>query len=240
MTQTTKTVIAAAIVVILAGGFYLLFLGPKRTEASELSEQLTGLQSEVAAEKTKATEARAAKREFPRLYRELVLQGKAVPGDAATPSLLVQLTGIGAQTKTSFDAIELNGSSTEAAPVSTLEAATPTETAASLLPLGAAVGAAGLPAMPYSMRFAGGFFGVADFLEGVDGLVETKDGHVSANGRLITIDSFELKPDSQEVEEDPRLVAEFDVTTYITPLGQGVTAGATSAGPASATTPNLP
>ena len=38
-----------------------------------------------------------------------------------------------------------------------------------MLPIGATVGTAGLPVMPYEMEFEGGFFEIADFFGAVDG-----------------------------------------------------------------------
>ena len=68
--------------------------------------------------------------------------------------------------------------------------------AASTLPLGAAIGPAGLAVMPYELTFTGDFFRVADFIEGLDSLVETTNAKVGVDGRLITIDGFSLDADS--------------------------------------------
>jgi Tfp pilus assembly protein PilO len=239
MSQSTKSAIAAAVVIVLAGAFWLLLFTPEREQANELSEQVTSLRSEVTAENARAADALIAKREFPHLYRQLVVQGKAVPSEAATPSLLVQLNGIAKSTDTAFQGIQLKGGSGEAVPVATAESVSPTESAASLLPIGATVGPAGFSAMPYALQFEGGFFGIADFLEGLDRQVRTKAGRVIPDGRLVTIDGFELKPEN-EASSSVLLAAALNVTTYVTPPDQGVTAGATSAGPAPETTPNLP
>jgi hypothetical protein len=121
----------------------------------------------------------------------------------------------------------------------------PTEVAASKLPLGAAIGTAGLGVMPYKLTFAGDFFNIADFIKGLDNLVKTENEKVDVTGRLITIDSFNLSADSEI--GFPFLEAEFMVTTYLTPPEQGVTAGATAeaptpaeATPASTTTGGAP
>ena len=82
----------------------------------------------------------------------------------------------------------------------TTPAALPTEAAVSLLPLGATVGSAGLPVIPYDLQLGGDFFGFADFFHGVDELVSTRgDGvaksGVTVDGRLVTINGFEIKVD---------------------------------------------
>lgn len=230
--QSTKTALAIVAVIGLAVAFWMLLLAPKREKADELAEQTTQLSAEIATEQQRAASALEAKHNFPRNYQRLILLGKAVPAEAATPSLLVQLSGVSARTETSFQSIASGAGGEEA---SSPEA---TEGAAALLPLGASVGPAGLAAMPYALEFDGGFFAIADFIEGLDSLVETKDGEVDANGRLITIDGFNLAPggDEGEAAASDALHASFSVTTYVTPPGQGLTAGATASGPESLST----
>lgn len=229
MGQSTKTAFAVVAVIALAGAFWLLLLGPKRDKASELSEQTTSLQSEVATEQQRAEAALVAKHEFPRYYSELVLLGKAVPAEAATPSLLVQLNGISSKADTTFESI-VGGSGTSEEEAAATTAA-PGEEAAILPPLGSIAGPAGLSAMPYSVQFNGDFFAIADFIEGLDSLVRTKDGVVDADGRLVMIDGFAMAPAEEEGSALNELATTFGVTTYIVPPGQGLTAGATPSGP---------
>ncbi len=233
MNDNIKTALSIVVVLVIAGAFWLLLLGPKRDEASKLSERATSLQGEVSAEQQAAATALASKKNFSKYYERLLLTGEAVPAEAATPSLLVQLDGVSAAARTSFESISASGSdSAEASAEGGAE---------SLLPLNSTVGPAGFSAMPYSLAFQGSFFNVADFIEGIDSLVETKRGEVDAKGRLITIDGFNLAPNerAEEAGSSGGLSASFDVTTYVTPPGQGLTAGASPAGPAE-TTPNLP
>jgi Tfp pilus assembly protein PilO len=225
MRESVKTSLAVLFIVLLAGVFWFALLAPKRDKANELSERATAVSAEVASEQSQLTEAAAARENFASYYRKLVLLGKAVPSEAATPSLLVQLQGIGTRAKTSFVSIVLGGGGESS------EAAAPVESeSASELPLGAAVGAAGLPAMQYSLEFEGGFFEIADFIKELDSLVKTKNEEVDAKGRLVTIDGFTLAP-NREGSSSNKLTATFQVTTYVTPPDQGLTAGATETGP---------
>jgi hypothetical protein len=108
-----------------------------------------------------------------------------------------------------------------------------TEAIAASLPIGATVGPAGLGTLPYELTFRGQFFQVADFIAGLDRLVDMREGgHVAADGRLLTIDGFALSRD--ERQGFPWLEASFTVTSYVAPLGQGLTAGATPTAPAPA------
>jgi len=235
-----KTVVAVLIVVVLAGAFWMLLLSPKREEASKLGKQVDQLKISLAQHEAEAANALAAKQEFPANYSQLVVLGAAAPADSETPSLLVQLQHISEKADVRFESINLDsegGEATAAAPVEgTPEGASgsvevlvsPTEVAAATSPLGASIGPAGLSVMPYTLTFTGDFFHVADFINGLDDLVKTTNADVSVNGRLITVNSFSLAP----VAGSSNLNASFSVTTYLTPPEQGLTAGATPAGPA--------
>jgi Tfp pilus assembly protein PilO len=116
-----------------------------------------------------------------------------------------------------------------------------TEATAANLPLGATVGAAGLPVMPYELTFRGSYFDVANFLKGVDGLVRTgQASQVSADGRLLTVNAFSLEvPDTTEgspSSANPQLDVNLSVTSYLTPSDQGTTVGASPSGPGTSLT----
>lgn len=247
------------VVTALAVGFWMLLLGPKREEADELSSQAGQLQITLSEAESKAAQATAARQEFPADYRRLVVLGQAVPAGDETSSLLVELSSTAAHAGVNFNSIQLEGSGGEAsaAPAPAPEAAVapsptgavptastvpPTEAAASLLPLGASIGTAGLGVMPYSLSFGGNFFQIANFIKDIDSLVHHgPKADLGVDGRLVTLNGFSLNAAGEEVEEgagaqnDSALKANFSVTTYVTPPSQGVTAGATAAAPAPVT-----
>jgi Tfp pilus assembly protein PilO len=251
MKSSNRLVVATLAVAVLAIAFWVLALGPKRQEASDLSGQVDQASAALAEARFQLAEASSAQREFPADYRQLVVLGKAVPGDDNTSSLLVELSHVARHTKVKFDSIQLSSTAgseatatpapaavptvpttpTESSSGAVPAAATvpPTEAAASLLPLGATVGAAGLGVMPYNLDFSGSFFQVADFIKGVDSLVKTS-GDVAVDGRLVTLDGFALVPIDEA--DPPTLEANFTVTTYLVPPTEGITAGATPTAPA--------
>jgi Tfp pilus assembly protein PilO len=239
MNSTHRLIAAIGAIVVLAVAFWMLLLSPKRDEAKKLGAQVEQLESSLAQHEAEVAEAEAARDEFPTQYQRLVVLGKAVPGDDDVASLLVQLNRIADRAGGSFENIKLTegGAAEESATAPTAgaggEPAAPTEVAASLLPLGASVGPAGLAVMPYEVSFDGNFFGVADFIAGLDALVKTGEEAVRVDGRLLTIDSFTLEGDSKV--GFPALRASFSLTTYLTPPSQGVTGGATSTAPPAAT-----
>jgi Tfp pilus assembly protein PilO len=128
--------------------------------------------------------------------------------------------------------------STSSSTPTTETAPTATEASAAALPIGASIGPAGLPVMPYDMTFTGGFFQIADFMNRLNGLVRMQQAGIDVTGRLITVDAFTLSPvetQSQNLSPVPTLTADLAVTTYLTPADQGATAGATPTGPAPVT-----
>ena len=113
--------------------------------------------------KLQPAEAARAK-SFPTDYQQLVVLGKAVPGDDETASLLVQLNTLADQAGVQLRNVDARSGEccrhAKQAPASlgAAKPSVPTEAAASLLPLGASIGPAGLAVMPYTLTFEGNFF----------------------------------------------------------------------------------
>jgi Tfp pilus assembly protein PilO len=245
MGSSTKPIVAIFAVVAAALAFWMLVLSPKRDEADKLGKQAEALTASIESSRAELARATTARHTFPAAYHQLVELGQAVPSSDETPSLLVELGQIAAECGVRFDSLQLsNEGSGGAAPAISTEgsASSPsaTEVAASLLPLGASVGSAGLATMPYNLQFRGNFFGIGKFIGRIDSLVASGE-HVAVDGRLVTINGFSLTAEDGEDEEDGKggskiLSAEFSVTTYLTPPGQGITAGATPSAPAGTST----
>lgn len=238
LNSTNRAIAVGVAFVVLAFIFWTQLLSPKREEAKQLETQVGQLRASLAAHQAEIAEGEAAKREFSTEYQRLVVVGKAVPRDDDIASLLVQVNRLAGKADGSFRDIQLSaeggGEETAATPPAAAgsEPASATEVAASLLPLGASIGPAGLAVMPYSVTFNGNFFEIANFIKGLDSLVDTKDEEVVVDGRLVTVDGFSLKADPDK--GFPALQASFALTTYLTPPGEGAGAGASPESPAGA------
>jgi len=239
MKSSDRTILVGLAVIALAAAFYFLVLAPKRQEASDLSQQVTELEAQVTQTEADAAAGEAAKSDFSSNYKRMVTLGKAVPVDADTPSLLTELQTLATRSKVDFQSISLTGGATQTAvtpaPAATATATDPaaaSEAAASMLPIGATVGTAGLPVMPYEMEFRGGFFEIADFFGAIDGMVQSNGEKTTVDGRLLTIDGFNFTPGPDGL---PQLTANVTATSYLTPADQGITAGASPTGPAAET-----
>jgi Tfp pilus assembly protein PilO len=239
MSSSNRVIVAMLGVVAIAIAFWMLLLSPKKEEVAKLGKQVSQQEESLSLHRTEVQQGLAAEKSFPAEYQQLVVLGKAAPADDDTASLLVQLNRIARDSKVRFETFVLapaSGGEAEApepapapAPGETVSYPSPTEVAASTMPLGAAIGPAGLAVMPYTLTFRGSFFHVADFIHGLDALVKTKNEEVDVTGRLITINGFDLTEDSGR--GFPYLEANFTVTTFLVPPEQGVTAGASPASP---------
>jgi Tfp pilus assembly protein PilO len=267
MKGTDKVVVLAVAIAVVLGAFYFGVLSPKREKASQLSAEITDLNASISQQQQTAQFAEDARHHFPTYYGRLVVLGKAVPADADTASLLVQVDTVANRSGVKFAGLTLSagsgetsaastpppatdatstgttstpttttpsssGSSSTATTTSATTTPTPaTEAGAASLPIGATVGAAGLPTMPYDLTFTGTYFQVAGFLSGIDSLVHMRNesGQVAADGRLLTVDGFALTP--LAAGASPQLSVNLAVTSFVTPSDQGLTAGASPTGP---------
>lgn len=141
---------------------------------------------------------------------------------------------------TSTDSSSTDSTATTTSSSTTTTTAAPTEATAATLPIGATVGPAGLPVTPYTLEYFGGFFDMAGLFGDLDSRVKVDDSGAQpvAHGRLITIDGFSLAADP--VKGFPSVAADIAVTTYMVPPEQGLSAGASPAGPAPVGSPDAP
>jgi Tfp pilus assembly protein PilO len=252
--SSTRPIVAILVVVAAAVAFWMLALSPKRSEADKLAQQVEQISTGLEQARSELAQATTARRSFPAAYHQLVELGQAVPAGDETPSLLVELESLASSSGVAFESIQLEGEG-ESAPeapappatttetgsstgVPAAEMVPPTEVAASLMPLGASIGSAGLAVMPYTLDFKGNFFQIAGFIGKLDSLVKPGSSRMTVNGRLVTINGFSLTTNAEGGAAEatqtgpPQLQASFSVTTYLTPPGQGITAGASPTAPA--------
>lgn len=249
MKATDRTILIALGILGLLAAAWFLVISPKRDEVGKLDDEIAAVRTSLSEQQQLVALANQAKQDYDTDYSDLVVLGKAVPEEEDTSSLFVELESLADRSGVGFDSIELtSGAASSAPPPPAAETATDenaddesavpstpvaTEAAAALLPIGATIGPAGLPVMPYSIKLTGDFFQIADFLAGVDALVKTTKSAPVSDGRLITVDGFELAADGTDTSN--ALDATLTVTTYVAPADQGLMGGATPAAPAPAT-----
>ncbi|MGH2953169.1 MAG: hypothetical protein ACRDK9_03980 [Solirubrobacterales bacterium] len=264
MRSTDRAIVLGLAIVGLLAAFWFMVLSPKREEVGKLDDEIASVRESVEAQEELAAYAEQAKDDYDSNYHQLVVLGKAVPGDDDQASLIEQTYALAARAGIQFRGLTLAAGAQSAPPTAASQttaddaaegnsegegdgeqaepnaaaASTPapaTEATAATLPIGATIGPAGLPVMPYDLDFRGNFFDIADFLAGLDRQVRVESKGVGVDGRLLTIDGFTLAGDQDR--GFPYLDADLHVTSYVSPADQGLTAGATPQAPAPVATP---
>lgn len=251
MKSTDRSILLGLLILGLGAAFWFLVLSPKREEAAELQTQIDAIQAEVQTQEATIAQAEEARDDYEPNYRTVVNLGKAVPSEADAPSLLTQFQALADSADVEFLSLELAQDGTAqpaAAPEQTTTdqnldsasgdetetpaaaPATPTEATAATLPLGAGVGPAGLPVMPYNLLFTGDFFEMADYLASLDRLVDEGKAALDVSGRLITVNGFTIAPPAGSSDASA-LEMKLSLNTYVNPATEGLTNGATPAAP---------
>src|SRR5262249_36715159 len=121
MRSNERLIFVGVAIVALIVGFYLLVLAPKRQQASELSDQIDQLHASISQAEQQTTYGEQARADFPKYYGRMVVLGKAVPAQADTSSLLVQMNSLSNQSKLDFRSIAISdgGGGSGAAPAGT-------------------------------------------------------------------------------------------------------------------------
>ncbi|HTT30725.1 MAG TPA: hypothetical protein VMG37_20080 [Solirubrobacteraceae bacterium] len=238
-------VIVLALGAIAAGWFFVV--SPKRSQASNLSSQVSSEQSQLTSAENLVAAGMSARRAFAGQYTQLAKLGEAVPPDDDIPSLIVQVQAAAQAAHVSFKGLQLTGggssssSSTSSSSTSSSSSSSANGAAAAAaaaqLPPGAAVGAAGLPTEQFTVTLAGNYFNLSHFFNSLESFVVNVNGTLTIRGRLMTINAINLVPGPNGF---PQITATVSATTYIVPPTQGATGGATPAGPAAGTQSQTP
>lgn len=235
MTHRDRNVILVVAAIALIAGFWFVILAPTRKESSELTNKIAAQEQKLTTAQAKVATAQKAKSGYPADYAAVARLGQAVPADDDVASLVYQVDKAAGR-KINFSSVKLKTSGGASAAPAAPEAGAPAGGAATTaLPPGAAVGSAGFPTMPFTFSFAGKFFDVQSLLERFNRLTTVSDERIDVRGRLLTIDAVRL---GAAATGFPALTMEIDATAYLVPKEEGLTNGATPAGPANATTVN--
>jgi len=223
-----KTLLIAVVATAAAiAAFWFLALAPKREEATALEGKIAAKQTELQTAEQTLADYRKAKVGYAKNYATVVRLGKAVPDDDDVRSLLVQLDAEAGGTNVDFRTIQVGSAGAPSgAPATTGATATP--------PPGAvAVGTAGFSAMPFTFSFKGTFANLSQFFSRMERFVTVRNEQMKVTGRLLRLESIDLQVDQDGF---PNIRAQIGASSYLVPETQGLTAGATPAGPAATQT----
>lgn len=234
MTRRDQIVVAVVLAVAAVVGAWLLVIQPKRSQASKLGSQISAVQSQLDQARTQVAQGEAARARFSGSYTVLARLGEAVPADDNVPSLIYEIQDAATKAHVDFDALTLAPTGSSTTPSTSSLTATSSTSARSAapapsLPPGVAIGPAGFPIEPFSFTFSGNFFHLSDFFGRLERFVSANNRNISVSGRLMTLDAISLAPGGSGF---PTISATVSATTYLLPASEGLTAGATPAGPA--------
>jgi hypothetical protein len=224
VTRRNTLLLVAVAAVAAVGAYWMLVLAPKREEAAGLDKQIAAKQAVLAQSETEVADYEQARSAYKANYSMVARLGKAVPADDDVRSLMIQLNAVADKTKVDFRTINL---STQGAPAAGPGAA-PT-TGPTPPPGATSVGTAGFATIPFSFAFKGSFFELGKFFNRLDRFVAVRNGGLDVTGRLLLLNSITLTPDP--AKGFPMLSADVTANAYLLPATEGLTAGASAAGP---------
>jgi hypothetical protein len=249
MTTRERLVLMGIVVLAILGAGWMLGVSPEREKATKLDSEVSAAQGQLATAQQQLAEAQGDQAQYTTAYASIVSLGKAVPAVQEVPSLVYELDQATHQKNVEFNSISSSASGSSPA------AAAP----AAAAPAGAGAAAtanAGFTQMPFTFIFNGSFVDLYRLLNQIQGFtVQTSAGAVQVSGRLLTIQSasLEVSTSSSAAEgesakgakakkpEEAELKGTIAATAYVLPAGQGLTGGATAAGPVgTSTTPSQP
>jgi len=264
MSDRDKKVVLVLIPVLLLLGYWFLLLAPKRDEAAKIADKLPAARTAAEDSEATQASLEGSRASFSADYAELIRLGKAVPPSLDMPSLIVQLDQAARSTGITFTSITRSEAlAPAAAPVAPAEppaasgagqtaqsaeqgvtaaqpaapaegeappaAGAPADPSAAPAGQAAATTLPGLQTVPLELTFSGGFFELADLLHRIKRFVRVANDRVLVRGRLMTVEGLKF-----ETVDTDELKVTMSANIYLVPVDQGVTAGATPAGPAGA------
>jgi Tfp pilus assembly protein PilO len=223
-----KTLLIAVVATAAAiAAFWFLALAPKREEATALEGKIATKQTELQTAQQTLADYRKSKVGYAKNYATVVRLGKAVPDDDDVRSLLVQLDAEAGGTHVDFRTIQVGSAGAPSGAPATTGTTTPPP------PGAVTVGTAGFSAMPFTFSFKGSFANLSQFFSRMERFVTLRNEKMNVTGRLLRLESIDLQVDQDGF---PNIRAQIGASSYLVPETQGLTAGATPAGPAATQT----
>jgi type II secretory pathway pseudopilin PulG len=234
MTGRDRIVLIVLASLAVLAAVWLLAVSPERQRATKLATQVSAAQAQLATAESEVASARGAQARYTAEYASVVSLGKAVPPSQEVSSLIYQLDQASNQKQVEFNSITSGSAGAGASPASAAAAATP----------GAAL--AGFTQMPFTFVFNGSFLDLYHLFQQLNHYtLRTASGGLEVSGRLLTIQSLKLAPDTVAAQGTGKaggksaegLTGTITAAAYVLPVSQGLTGGATPASPVGGASP---
>lgn len=224
MTGRDRMVLIVIVVFAVLGAGWVMVVSPERKKAGSLAAKIATAQSQLSTAQSQLAAAQGAKAQYPTAYAAVVTLGKAVPAEEEVPSLIYQLEQASDGQDVQFNSIVATGAGSSSSSSSGAAAAAAKPT--------------GFTAMPFTFEFSGGFFSLERLFRQLTAFTtRTSSGGLEVSGRLLTIQSVKLAPESGASTPGKStaqtLAGTISATAYVLPASQGVTGGASASSPSS-------
>jgi Type II secretion system (T2SS), protein M len=231
MTLRDRLMFMGITLLAVLGVVWYLGVAPEREKASKVSAEVRSARQQLASAEAQANEALSAQARYATAYTSLVTLGQAVPASAETPALIYMLNKATHKHDIQFSSITNGTSSTSSGSA--------TSSAGSSASLATAAQSAGLTQQPFTFVFTGNFVDLSKLLGQLESFtVLTSSGPLQVSGRLLTIDSVTLAPNTSEAastsnkSKSGELTGTITATAYVLPAGSSELGGATASSPA--------
>ncbi len=229
MTTRDRLMLMGIVALAVLLGAWLTTVSPERERASKVTAEVESARQQLATAESQADSATNARAQYSTAYSSLVSLGQAVPASAETPALIYMLDRASHSRDVQFSSITNGSSGSSSASVGAVPAAQ----------------GAGFTAQPFTFVFDGSFVDLYKLLNQLEGFtVQTPTGSLHVDGRLLTIDTVSLAPNTSEAQsssssskhKSAQLTGTITATAYVLPAGESALGGATPSGPAGAAT----
>lgn len=230
MTTRDRLMLMGIVALAVLLGAWFTTVAPERERASKLNAEVDTARQQVASAESQAESAVSARAQYSTAYASLVSLGQAVPATAETPALIYMLDRATHSRDVQFTSISTTASGSGSASSSATLATASTS----------------FTQEPFTFVFNGSFVDLYKLLDQLEGFtVQTPTGALHVNGRLLTINSVTLAPNSSAAASSgssktkaAELTGTIDATAYVLPAGQSPLAGASPSGPTAAGSTN--
>ena len=165
--------------------------------------------------------------------------GPAQPGGNAAAGGAPASTGLGGVAETAGNTVTTanqTSSTAEGASGTDTTSTTSTTTATATGTAAPATTSASLDTVALTFNFTGTYFDLADFFHRLKRFVYVANDQIFVRGRLMTIDTLSFSPGAADTTGGAsKLTASVGATVYLAPKSEGLTGGATAAGPPGST-----
>jgi hypothetical protein len=201
-------VVLISLVALAAAWFGLV--GPKRSDAGKQTERVTAAQQKLNDAQQQLTAGRQAEAQGPENARVLAGLRAALPDSAGAAALLRELNGT-----SNHDSVAFRTASIAAGSSSSSSTPTTGTDASSDLPPGATIGPNNLPVLGLSLTFDGRYLHLTSLLDRLRSLVGVQGDKVTATGRLLSVEGFQL---TRGTESSATVSASLAATAYLAPV----------------------